>query len=65
MKLMVNGEQIESRAETVQALLVELGIKPGAVAVEVNLKIVKRADHPVYPLAEGDTVEIVSFVGGG
>ena len=65
MKLTVNGEEIDSRAKTVQELLLELGIKPGAVAVEVNLKIIKRAEHPAYPLSDGDTVEIVSFVGGG
>jgi thiazole synthase len=35
------------------------------VAVEVNRDVVPRARHPEHPLREGDTVEIVTLVGGG
>lgn len=66
MKLILNGEIFEtSNAGTITDLLNELGIEPGQVAVEVNLSIIRRADHSTFRLHEGDKVEIVNFVGGG
>ncbi len=66
MKLTLNGELFDtSKADTVQDLLDELGIESGRVAVEVNLKIVKKADYAAFKLKDGDNVEIVNFVGGG
>ena len=65
MKLRINGEDYESERETLSALLEELKVIPGRVAVEVNLKVVRRADYPNLVLKEGDVVEIVNFVGGG
>lgn len=50
---------------TVQGLLDHLKVQPGRVAVEVNLTIVKKADYAAFGLKDGDTVEIVNFVGGG
>jgi thiamine biosynthesis protein ThiS len=35
------------------------------VAVEHNLAILKRQRFPEVLVADGDTVEIVNFVGGG
>jgi thiamine biosynthesis protein ThiS len=66
MKLRLNGEikQIENSI-TVSGLLESLQIEPARVAVEVNLKIIKKADYLNHQLNEGDSVEIVSFVGGG
>jgi sulfur carrier protein len=66
MRICVNGEEREIEGGlTVRALLRLLSIKEARVAVEVNLDVVRRdqLDHRV--LAEGDRVEIVSFVGGG
>jgi len=66
MKLIVNGEFFEtSKTETITDLLNELSIDPGQVAVEVNLSIIRKADHSTFRLHEGDKVEIVNFVGGG
>jgi thiamine biosynthesis protein ThiS len=65
MKLKVNGEYKETQSETILQLLKELGIVPERVAVEVNLRIIKRVDFENYKLCDGDTVEIVYFVGGG
>lgn len=65
MRLKVNGEERQTKSETVLQLLKELDIIPERVAVEVNLKIIKRADFENYKLHDGDTVEIVYFVGGG
>ena len=66
MRLTINGEVIDTiRAATVQELLAELKIDSGRVAVEVNMTVVKRADYPQFRLNDGDTIEIVNFVGGG
>lgn len=66
MKLTINGETRDNiKAGTIAELLEELGITAGRVAVEVNLSIVKKADYSEFRLKEGDSVEIVNFVGGG
>ena len=66
MKLVVNGKEIElNEGLTITGLLESLEIDPGRVAVEVNLKIIKRCDFEEQKLNEGDSVEIVNFVGGG
>ena len=65
MKIVINGENTDTGAATLEALLNELDIKPGMVAVELNLKVISKCDYPTAALAEGDRVEIVNFVGGG
>jgi thiazole synthase len=50
---------------TVAELLRHLGRDPTKLAVEVNRSVVPRADHDRTALREGDTVEIVTLVGGG
>lgn len=66
MRLTINGKILEtSNVGTMMELLNELQIKPGQVAVEVNLSIVKKADYSTFRLNDGDKVEIVNFVGGG
>jgi len=65
MNLKVNGEDRETQSETILQLLKELDIVPERVAVEVNLAIIKRADFENYRLKDGDSIEIVYFVGGG
>lgn len=63
---MLNGERRAlSPGTTVAALLQELGLNPLEVAVERNHDIVPRAQHDTTILATGDTLEIVTFVGGG
>ncbi len=66
MKIRLNGEDytVEQNC-TVARLLEKLDIHPQRVAVEVNLKIVKKSDYSSYIIKEGDVVEVVSFVGGG
>ncbi len=66
MKLELNGESREiSPVSNVRELLQLLGIAEGRVAVEVNRKIVRRADWGSTPISNLDRVEIVQFVGGG
>jgi thiamine biosynthesis protein ThiS len=66
MHIIVNGESQErSHPLTVANLLESLDLRSERVAVEVNLKILDRSEFPTWNLQEGDTVEIVSFIGGG
>jgi sulfur carrier protein len=51
--------------QTVSDLLRELGLDSRQVAVERNREIVPRAEHPSAVLADGDQLEVVTFVGGG
>lgn len=65
MKIKVNGQEVDTAAETVEGLIGEYRLEPQGVAVEVNLSIVKKTEYGTFRLREGDVVEIVSFVGGG
>ncbi len=65
MRLKVNGEEHVTDKDTLTGLLREMNVMPGRVAVEVNLTIVKRDAFDNFRLKNGDTVEIVNFVGGG
>lgn len=66
MTLTINGQPREFAAlATLEDLIAELGLKQDRVAVEHNREIVPRAQWPATPLADGDRLEIVHFVGGG
>lgn len=66
MELIVNGEPRHfGRALTAAQLLAELELDPRAVVVELNRRIVRRPELDRTQLGDGDTVELVHFVGGG
>jgi thiamine biosynthesis protein ThiS len=62
----LNGDPFDlSSPLTVSQLLALLDIDARRVAVEHNLVVLKRAAFDAAIVHEGDTVEIVNFVGGG
>ena len=66
MKIHINGEEKDiANGVTLAGLLEEMQIRPGRVVVERNREIVAREAHVLTLLKEGDTLEIVHFVGGG
>lgn len=66
MEIRVNGKPMRlDDARTVAELLTLRNLKPSLVAVEHNGTIVPRSEFGQRELAEGDTLEIVHFVGGG
>ena len=66
MTLTINGEERAFGAlSNVAALVAELGLDARKVAVERNLEIVPKSLHGSTPVAEGDRIELVQFVGGG
>jgi sulfur carrier protein len=66
LRVELNGEPKElAEGATLLSLVEQLALAPERVAVELNRDVVRRADWPATPLADGDRVEIVHFVGGG
>jgi thiamine biosynthesis protein ThiS len=66
MNLTINGENRNlAPAETLDALVEQLGMKSDRVAIELNREIVPREQWAQMPLKDGDRLEIVHFVGGG
>lgn len=66
MNIRINGEDrsVESGV-SLERLLLQINICPERVVVEHNRKILSSADWGGICLNEGDTLEVVSFVGGG
>ena len=65
MNIILNGEQTAITSSTLLAMVVEKGFNPDTLIAEVNLELIKKNDWDQTPLAEGDKVELLSFVGGG
>lgn len=66
LNLRINGEDQEVVENTsLQELVTQLKLSPERIAIEVNQKVVRRADWATTPLKEDDRIEIVHFVGGG
>ena len=65
LALIVNGEPRRAAPGTVADLVRSLELDPAKVAVERNGDIVPRSTLADVALADGDTLEIVHFVGGG
>jgi len=66
MNIKINGEDKEiASGLSLAGLLEELQIRPARVVVERNRAIVARDAYESTQLADGDTLEIVHFVGGG
>ena len=64
--IQVNGETRETAAgTTITALLTQLGLNSGRVAIEYNLHILPKTKWDDTQVAHGDRLEIVQFVGGG
>ena len=67
MRIRVNGmeEEISEEMMTLQELVINRGLSLKQVVVEVNLRIISREQWPQITLQDADSIEIVSFVGGG
>ena len=66
MEIIVNGERrCVAESTTIAQLLEHLGLAGKYVAVEVNQQVVPRARHAEHRVRAGDTLEIVTLVGGG
>ncbi|MBA3972899.1 MAG: thiamine biosynthesis protein ThiS [Candidatus Solibacter sp.] len=66
MKITVNGSpQDAPQGLRLPALLELIGIDSARVAIELNRRIVRKSDWPSTTIQDGDSIEVVTFVGGG
>ena len=66
MRLLLNGEERDiAGIASIADLVSTLGLDARKVAVERNLEIAPRSTYADTPLADGDRIEIVTFIGGG
>jgi sulfur carrier protein len=67
--LQINGQMRQFPPEempaTLLALLEKLGIEAATVVAEVDGRIVGSQEFPSTGLSDGQTIELVKFMGGG
>ena len=59
------NEIVLNENKTICDLLKELKVNENRVVVELNREIIVKEDFSKINLKEDDTVEVISFVGGG
>ena len=66
MQLKINGQiKFLSSPLNVSELLRQLQLVPERVVVELNENILTAEHHETVTLKDGDSLELVQFVGGG
>ena len=61
----VNGKELDIAGMTVSEYLTTTNYDPRRIAVERNGDIVFKSRYDATVLEDGDSIEVVSFVGGG
>ena len=61
----INGEELNMAGKTIAEYLATTNYDPKRIAVERNGDIVPKAKYGETILQDGDSLEIVRFVGGG
>ena len=61
----VNGTELDIAGKTVSEYLATTNYDPKRIAVERNGDIVFKSQYDVTVIDDGDSIEVVSFVGGG
>ncbi len=66
MKIIINSQKMEFEdGVTIDDILEYLKIKEKAMAVAVNMQIIKKDDWGSFSPKENDKIEVLQFVGGG
>lgn len=66
MDMTVNGKtETVKDGLTLAGYLAEKNLNPDALVVELNLVVIPRENFSTCALKDGDSLEIVRFVGGG
>lgn len=61
----INGESLDMAGKSLIAYLESANYDPRRIAVERNGEIIPKSRYDEIWLEDGDSVEVVSFVGGG
>jgi thiamine biosynthesis protein ThiS len=66
LNIVVNGNETHiAERSVISDLIRSLDLNPVRLAIELNRRIIRRAEWDSTTISEGDRVEIVHFVGGG
>lgn len=65
MQINLNGTPLETHSLTLMDLVIAQGNDPASLIVEYNSKVVRQDTWGEISIKEGDTIELLSFVGGG
>ena len=61
----INGEELNVAGKTVTEYLATTNYDSKRIAIERNGEIIPKSQYGETVLKDGDSVEVVSFVGGG
>ncbi len=65
MKITLNGSSVNTESSDLAALVKTQGLDSSSLVIEHNLNVVKQASWATTPVRDGDTIELLNFVGGG
>ena len=64
--MILNGKTVDLQEDIcIEQLLKYYNLNPQKVVLEVNMEIIDDEVYSTYVLKNQDTVEVISFVGGG
>ena len=64
--MIINGKKYEfTENSTIYEILKKLNVNKERVVVEVNLNIIHKEEYDSFIVKENDSLEVLSFVGGG
>ena len=61
----INGKELDAAGMTVSQYLDRTDYDRRRIAIEINGQILPKAQYDETILEDGDSIEVVSFVGGG
>ncbi|WP_279128656.1 sulfur carrier protein ThiS [Helicobacter winghamensis] len=65
MQIKLNGKIINTESKNILELLLEYSIEHKSIVVAVNMEIIKQEKWQSYTIKENDTIECLTFMGGG
>ena len=63
--VIINGNSVDAAGKTLEEYLSQTNYTRNRIAVENNGEIIPKSQYETTIFNDGDTVEIVGFVGGG
>ncbi|HCY87936.1 MAG TPA: thiamine biosynthesis protein ThiS [Desulfobacteraceae bacterium] len=65
MNITLNGAAFVTDCADLAALVDARGLDSSSLVIEHNRQVIKQDDWANTPVREGDTIELLNFVGGG
>jgi sulfur carrier protein len=65
MQITINGKTETIESDSLEALVKAKGLNTDALVIEHNRKIITRDNWEQIRLKENDSLELLTFVGGG